>query len=512
MGRRRLLYRMLFKTHPSPMWVHDRTSLQFLAVNDAAVREYGYSRKEFLDMRTTDVVAARDVEAAQGPGPGNGPQLDSERRAGEISARPTAERHRCKDNSIIDVQTQSHRLVWKQRPAQLVLVKKCTDPRHLNEQLRQAQRMEAIGRLAGGVAHDFNNLLTIINGYSEIMLSGLSAGDPLRENAEQIRQAGEKAATLTHQLLAFSRKQVLDPIVLNLNDLVVGMEKMLRRLIGEDIDLRVCPHPGLWLVKADPGQIEQVVMNLAVNARDAMPQGGKLTIETANVELDAAYREGHQYAQPGQYALLAVSDTGCGMDLATRSRLFEPFFTTKEPERGTGLGLATVYGTIKQSNGYIEVYSELALGTTFKIYLPRTRETTSSGKANLLITRPIRGTETILLVEDEDAVRGLARSVLQAQGYTVFEARNGSEALLIAQQHSDPIDLTVSDVVMPNLSGRCLAGRLRALRPGMKFLFLSGYTNETVIRHGVLDCQIPFLQKPFSALALARKVREVLDE
>jgi PAS domain S-box-containing protein len=386
-----------------------------------------------------------------------------------------------------------------------------TQRRQLEDQFRHAQKMEAFGKLAGGVAHDFNNLLTVICGYSELALGRLRVGDPLRDIFDQVRKAGERGTSLTRQLLAFSRKQVLQPVVLDLNALLLDMEKMLHRVIGEDIDLLISPEPPLWPVKADAGQLEQVIMNLIVNGRDAMPQGGKLTIETANVELDETYQSAHPQSLAGQFALVAVSDTGCGMDQATKSRIFEPFFTTKGPEKGTGLGLATVWGIVQQSGGHIEVYSEVGVGTTFKIYLPRIAEGVEIAKATSSISKPIRGTETVLLVEDEEGVRALARLVLQSHGYTVLQANNGSEALITAQQHHGTIHLLVTDVVMPNVSGRQLAERLIPLRPNLKILYLSGYTDDAVVRHGIIEAKTPFLQKPFSPLALARKVREVLD-
>jgi PAS domain S-box-containing protein len=386
-----------------------------------------------------------------------------------------------------------------------------TERKQLEDQYRQAQKMEAVGRLAGGVAHDFNNLLTIINGYSEVVLERLRPDDPLKGILEQIKHAGERAAGLTRQLLAFSRKQILVPLSVDLNGLLADLTKMLGRLIGEDIDLQFAPVKGLWRIRADPGQIEQVVINLAVNARDAMPQGGKLTIETHNVELDEAYVAVHAESRPGRYVLLAVTDTGCGMTPAVRARAFEPFFSTKG-EKGTGLGLATVYGIVKQSGGQIEVYTEPGHGSTFKVYLPEDREGPAPSQSHPGIRPAPGGTETILLAEDEDGVRGLTRTVLHNNGYCVLEARNGGEALLVCEQHQGPIHLLVTDVVMPHMSGPQLAERLQQLRPGIKVLYLSGYTDDAMVHHGVLAPGTHFLQKPFSPPTLARKVREVLDQ
>ena len=379
------------------------------------------------------------------------------------------------------------------------------------EQLTQARKMEAVGRLAGGIAHDFNNLLTVMIGRSQLVLRRLGAQDPVRADIELMEQTADRAADLTRQLLAFSRKQVLQPAVLDLSAVVANMAEMLRRLIGEDIALVTALDPALGHVKADPGQIEQIVMNLAANARDAMSKGGRLTLETANAELDAAYARRHVDVHPGPHVMLAVSDTGVGMTPETQAHIFEPFFTTKGPGHGTGLGLATVYGIVKQSDGHIWVYSEPGRGTTFKIYLPRVEEAVDPSVARPRLPEPARGHETILLVEDEPAVRDLARDVLRAHGYTVLEARHGREALLISERHSGPIHLMLTDVVMPEMSGRELANRLASLRPTMPVIYMSGYTDAAVVHHGVLDPGTTFLQKPFTPDALARKMRQVLD-
>ena len=379
------------------------------------------------------------------------------------------------------------------------------------EQLTQARKMEAVGRLAGGIAHDFNNLLTVLIGRSQLLLRRLGAEDPVRADIELMEHTADRAADLTRQLLAFSRKQVLQPSVLDLNVVVANLAEMLRRLIGEDIALVTALDPALGHVKADPGQIEQIVMNLAANARDAMSKGGRLTLETANAELDAAYARRHVEVRPGPYVMLAVSDTGLGMSPETLTHIFEPFFTTKGPGQGTGLGLATVYGIVKQSDGHIWVYSEPGRGTTFKIYLPRVEEAVDPSVARWRLPEPARGHETILLVEDELAVRDLARDVLRAYGYTVLEAQDGREALLISERYFGPIHLMLTDVVMPEMSGRELASQLAPLRPTMPVIYMSGYTDAAVVHHGVLDPGTTFLQKPFTPDALARKLRQVLD-
>ena len=385
-----------------------------------------------------------------------------------------------------------------------------TERRALEDQLRQSQKMEAVGRLAGGIAHDFNNLLTVIKGYSELVLDEIRPADPLRNEVEEIKRAADRAASLTRQLLAFSRQQVLAPKVLDLNSIVHDMDKLLHRLIGEDIDLFTVLEPGLGRVKADPGQVEQVIMNLAVNARDAMPLGGKLTIETTNVDLDENYARDHVSVKPGSYVMIAVSDTGTGMTEKVSSRIFEPFFTTKEVGKGTGLGLSTVYGIIKQSGGYVWVYSEVGIGSTFKVYLPRVDSPAEAVPA--LSSQPVRrGTETVLLVEDEDGVRALVRQILHKHGYNVLESRHGGEALLMCERHQGKIDMLLTDVVLEQMSGRELAERLLKLRPEMKVLYVSGYADDAIVHHGVLNAGVAFLQKPFTTESLARKIRYVLD-
>jgi PAS domain S-box-containing protein len=382
--------------------------------------------------------------------------------------------------------------------------------RNSEEQLRQSQRMEGIGRLAGGVAHDFNNLLTAIGGYSDLLIHRLDGSSPMRRDVEEIRKAGERAASLTRQLLAFSRQQVLQPKVLDLNAAVADMDRMLRRLIGEDIDLVAVLKPGLGTVMADPGQVEQIIMNLVVNARDAMPRGGKVTIETRNVELDERYVCRHAVVQPGTYVLLSISDTGSGMDEVTKDRLFEPFYTTKEKGKGTGLGLSTVYGIVKQSGGYIWVYSEIGLGTTFKVYFPRFAGTSPEAKKEWASDSAPRGRETVLVAEDEEMVRTLIRGILERNGYTVLTASDGDEAISAASKCRDPIHLILTDVVMPKRGGRDVAESLARIHPGAKVLYMSGYTDESIVHHGVLEEGIAFIEKPFTPDALLRKVRQVL--
>jgi two-component system, cell cycle sensor histidine kinase and response regulator CckA len=386
-----------------------------------------------------------------------------------------------------------------------------TDRRRLENQLRQSQKMDAVGRLAGGVAHDFNNLLTAILGYCNLLLDDIPRDSTMRGDLEEIRTAGERAAALTRQLLAFSRRQMLQPQTVDVNALIRQIEKMLQRLIGEDVELLTILAPDLAAVRVDPASLEQVLVNLAVNSRDAMPLGGSLTIETATVDLDSAYEANHAAIAPGRYVMLAVSDTGHGMDAATAARVFEPFFTTKEQGKGVGLGLATVYGIVKQNGGYIWVYSEPGHGTTFKVYLPPIEVAAEAPQIESTDERGKKhGWETVLLVEDEDAVRVLAREVLRRQGYVVLEARHGLDALRVAERHGESIHLMVTDVVMPHLSGRDLAERLMVLRPEMKVLFISGYTDHAVMHRELLPGS-EFLQKPFTPAAFARKVRGVLD-
>jgi len=522
-------YRLLFETNPEPMFVYDFETLRIMAVNEAAIMRYGYSEAQFL------ALTIRDIRPPEEQG-----RLEQEltRRPDEGAVR-SGVRHRAKDGRVFEVDLVARPLEFAGRRARLVLARDVTAQRHLEDQLRQSQKMEAVGQLAGGIAHDFNNLLTAILGSTQLLLQATPPGDVRREDVEEIRNAGLRAAELTRQLLAFSRRQVLAPKVLELNAVVANMDRMLRRLIGEDVELATALHAEAGAVNADPGQLEQVLLNLVVNARDAMPGGGRVLIETTCVLLrdelverrhrlppgdyvclavtdsgmgmDEATVQPYPDLRAGPYVLLAVSDTGHGMDRAVKARLFEPFFTTKEVGKGTGLGLATVYGIVKQSGGYIWVYSEPRRGTTVKVYLPRV-----PGAAEPPLPAPeppaLRGGhETVLLVEDAAPVRTLARRTLEAGGYTVLDAADGPSAIELSRRHGGVIDVLVTDVVMPGMSGRELAERLAPTRPEMKVLYTSGYTDDAMVRQGVLSAGVAFLQKPFVPDTLARKVRDVLD-
>jgi hypothetical protein len=492
-------YHLLFDSNPHPMWVFDADTLAFLAVNTAAIDNYGYSRQEFLDMTIKDIRPPEDA-----------PELERSLREHSASAATAVAlfRHRKKDGTLIQADIASRRIRFLGREARLVLAVDVTERRSLEAQLLQSQKMETVGRLAGGVAHDFNNLLGVITGYGELLRNRLD--DPrLRKYADDILQASERAAGLTKQLLAFSRKQVLQPRVLDVNGAVEHMEGMLRRLIGENIQL-VTVLKNVPPIKADQGQVEQVLMNLAVNARDAMPQGGRIVIESDSVDLDENYARLHSEVRPGSYVMLAVSDTGHGMTPKVKARLFEPFFTTKEAGKGTGLGLATVHGIVKQSGGHIFVYSEPGRGTAFKMYFPPAEEGVAAAAPMPDEDGP-RGTETILVVEDEAALREITRECLETTGYTVLEAAHAAAALELSARYKGTIHLLVTDVVMPGIPGSELAQRLAAERPGMKALYMSGYTDDTVILRGALTAEKPFVQKPFTIADLARKVRAVLD-
>jgi two-component system cell cycle sensor histidine kinase/response regulator CckA len=494
-------FRLLFEENPQPMWVVDPTSQKLLDSNLAASRLYGYSPQEFRQLTVADL----DLEVP----------LDSKESRPSWAAspqqrRPAVRRHRTKSGRLIDIELAAYDIDYGGRQALLVVLTDITGRRELEEQLRQSQKMEAIGMLAGGIAHDFNNLLTIITGYSQLILNNLKENDPNRHSAEQIMKAGERAAALTKQLLAFSRRQVLQLRVLDLNKLVTSLSAMLQRLIGEDIDLRLSLRPDLGRVSADPGQIEQVIMNLVVNARDAMPKGGILTLETANVELDSRYVHTPLTAKPGPYVMLAVSDNGIGMDASVKARLFEPFFTTKGSGKGTGLGLSTVFGIVKQSGGSLDVYSEPGKGTSFKIYLPRIDQPVAAEPQRQ--NKPVRrGWETILLVEDDEMVRKLVRETLEKQGYKILDAGGPLDARRIADHFPGAIHLMITDVVMPKVNGRELAEQLSKRRGDLRVLYMSGYTDNAVLNSGILAKDVAFLQKPFTPGALIEKVREVLE-
>jgi two-component system, cell cycle sensor histidine kinase and response regulator CckA len=480
-------YRLLFEQNPLPMWVYDAETLAFLAVNDAAIRHYGYARAEFLGMAITEIRPREDVDDLL---------ADLEARGGPGSTNPGTWRHQKKDGTLIDVEITAGRVIFEGRPAALVLAHDVSERRRLERRLAEAEKMEAIGRLAGGVAHDFNNLLTVISGYAEILLARGDGNG--REELGEIAHAAEQASALTRQLLAFSRRQVLHPRVLDLNEIVAGMEPMVKRIIGDDIDVRVRLATGLPAVEADRAQLERVILNLAANARDAMPRGGRLTVETSSAELDAG---------PG--VLLAVSDTGVGMSEEVRRQAFEPFFTTKAQGAGTGLGLATVFGVVSQSGGSVYVYSEEGLGTTFKIYLPAADAAAEPAAAAPAAPATVNGTETVMVVEDDDGVRELVRLMLESRGYRVLAAGGADEALQLCD--GDGVDLLLTDVVMPGTSGRVLAERLAKRCPAMRILFMSGYSDEAVYRHGEISPNAAFIEKPFTDVTLTRKVREVLD-
>jgi two-component system cell cycle sensor histidine kinase/response regulator CckA len=469
---------------------------RFLEANPAACQLYGLPRAELLDRRVAEFAA---------PGFHFGQVLEAVRKTGRFRAVHPVFRP---DGTIREVEASTTGNVVPGR--HFSSLRDLTEQRQLEGQLRQAQKMEAVGRLAGGIAHDFNNILAVITGYGDMLQREISPQDPRTRRVEQIRRSADRAASLVRQLLAFSRRQVLQPRVLELAESLRELAPMLRRLIGEDIELLTASAPDLGHVKADPGQIEQVIMNLAVNARDAMPRGGKLQIELRNADLDEGWARTHAGGRAGRYVLLALSDTGVGMDAETLKHVFEPFFTTKELGKGTGLGLAMVYGIVKQSDGHVWVYSEPGVGTTVKVYLPRVDEEVEHVAARPEAA-PSRGGETILLAEDEESLAEMIKEILEERGYTVLAPGAGPQALETAQTHKGSIHLVVTDVVMPRLSGRELVGRLSEVHPETKVLYMSGYTDDAIAHHGVLDAGVPFIEKPFSPEALASKVREVLD-
>jgi len=464
----------------------------------------GYTDQELRSTNALDQVHAEDTEKVL-------KAAAEARRTGLGTALEYRMRH--KDGSWRVLESKASTVVTEGQVEKLVIVNRdVTERKHLEEQFRQSQKMEAVGRLSGGMAHDFNNLLGVIIGYGEVVQEGTPAESPLRQCVDEMLKAGHRAAALTRQLLAFSRQQVMDPHVLDLNVVVKDMEKMLKRLIGEDIQLKTDLDPALASIKADQGQLEQVLMNLAVNARDAMPKGGEVKLTTSNFHMDEAFVRRYPYpVVAGDYILLTVADTGIGMDATTRARVFEPFFTTKEKGKGTGLGLSMVYGVVKQSGGYIDVLSEPEAGATFNIYLPKAEHHPEAQRLKDELSDPLHGTETLLLVEDEVSLRKLSRHLLELCGYQVLEAESGADALARSAEHDGVIHLLLTDVVMPGMSGRTLADELVKQRSGICVLYMSGYTGQTVGEHGVLAEGSFFLPKPFTRETLARKVREALD-
>jgi PAS domain S-box-containing protein len=496
-------YRLIVETTNEWIWAMDLAGR--MTYNNEAVHVIlGYPPDEILGRDTLQFIHPEDLPAAQ--------ELVAKSIAGRTGWSGCVLRWRHRDGSYRHLESNAAPVYGPD--GELIgfrgADRDITERVQLEAQLLQSQKMEAIGTLAGGVAHDFNNLLTSILGYSDIVLQELADGHPLREDVEEIRKAGERAAALTRQLLAFSRKQILKPVVLEVNGVVGGLEKMLRRLIGEDIELVVAREAGVGYTRADPGQIEQVILNLVINARDAMPRGGSLRIETHTMDLDESGVRAHPGSTTGSYVCIAVNDTGMGMDRETQSRIFEPFFTTKGAGKGTGLGLSTVYGIVKQSGGHISVESEPERGTTFRVYLPRVFEPEETPPAAATGRRPT-GVETVLLVEDEQGLRVLARRILESHGYAVIEASGGEEALRISRRHQSPIDLLLTDAVMPGMGGSDLAREIAAERPATRVLYMSGYTDDAVVRQGHLDEGSAFIQKPFASDALVQKVREVLD-
>ncbi|MBP2688126.1 MAG: sensor hybrid histidine kinase [Deltaproteobacteria bacterium] len=503
------IYRELFENNPNPMWVYDRDTLRFLAVNDVAVSHYGYSREEFLGMTIENIRLPADVPALR----------KSVRDVSGTIRKVGTWRHLRKNGDIIDVEITTHDMEFGGRSARLVLATDVTERKRaeaardtLEKQLAETLRMESIGRLAGGVAHDFNNLLVVILGHAELLLNRPEAADPsVGDSLREILKAGERAANLTRQLLAFGRKQVLTIKTIDLNRVIAGFEGMITRLIRESIEVTTHLAPDLGSVKADPFQIEQILLNLCINARDAMPDGGRLTIETTNVSLDEEYAKSHTGVRPGPYVMLAVSDSGSGMDAETVGKIFDPFYTTKEKGKGTGLGLSTVYGIVKQHGGNIWVYSEPGRGTTLKVYLPRVAEPAEEEEtAPPAFARASREPETVLVVEDDESVRDLVCRILSGAGYNVLVARGGHEALVLARE-AKAIHLLLTDVIMPEMSGRVVADRVATFHPGVKVLYMSGYTDNVVAHHGILEEGVHFLQKPFTAQSLAVKVRKTLE-
>lgn len=496
-------YRLLFNANPHPMWVFDNETLRFLAVNNAAVHHYGYSVGEFLSMTVKDVRPPEEVPRLL--------QRINEGTFGSVEHYHELWKHRTRDGAVIDVEVSSEPIMFRGVSAALVLAHDVTEHRKLEQQFRYAQKMEAIGRLAGGVAHDFNNLLMVIGSHIQLLREHLQEPDRVDRYIKQITSAIDRATLLTKQLLAFGRKQIQDLRVLDLNSIVPEFCKMLPGLVGADIELVVRTSPRECLVYTDKAQIEQVIMNLVVNARDAMPKGGTLTVETDRTNLGGEYFPSHGVsAKPGHYAMLAITDTGMGMDSNTQSQMFEPFFTTKEPGKGTGLGLSTVYGIVKQGGGYVWVYSEIGIGTTFKIYLPYAEAPLDAEPQPLNEEPEAKGHETILLVEDEAGLRSAICEFLESRGYRVLTAANAAEALRLAATCSEAADLLLTDLVMPGIGGLELAAKLTELVPGTKVVYMSGYT-ELTVRPEAFEKPRFYIQKPFSLSGLAAIARRALD-
>jgi PAS domain S-box-containing protein len=494
-------FHLLFSTNPLPMWVADRTTLEFLEVNDTAIRHYGYSREEFLGMRLTDIRPIEEVERLVA-------DVGAVKPEWRLSA---AWKHRLKSGELIDVEVRSRAVTFKERPGVLVVAMDVSERHALQAQLRQAQKLETIGQLVGSVAHDLNNILTAILGFSELAISDLPSDHSLQGHLGEIQQAGNRAANLTTRLLAFGRKQLLQPRVLDVNEVVRNAVPMLRRLIFEHVELAVSLSPDMTAVTIDPTQLEQILVNLAVNARDAMPHGGTLTIQTASGFLDGTEEERHLPVLPGEYAMLIVSDTGMGIDASTRARIFEPFFTTKQPGKGTGLGLSTVYGIVRENGGGIAVRSAPGRGTTFTIYLPQTAGALATSVRSGATGHLVRGTETILLVEDDEAVRLLALATLRHAGYRVLHASNPRRAMEVTDGSNEPIHLLLSDVVMPESDGPPLFQMLAGTHPALRVLYMSGHADDVVLEQGIEPQSTPFINKPFTPQTLTLKIREVLD-
>ncbi|MEK6720364.1 MAG: PAS domain S-box protein [Chloroflexota bacterium] len=488
----------------SEIYIFNAESLRFAAMNAGALGNIGYSIDELRELTPLDLKPEFTRASFE--------MLLAPLRTGERAQIAFETIHRRKDGSTYPVEMRLHFLPNETPAVFVAIIQDITERKRLEAQLRQSQRLEAVGQLAGGIAHDFNNILTAIRGFTELVLRNLAPDDANRPDLDHVVGAADQAANLVRQLLAFSRRQILLPRVLDPGEVIEGIAPLLRRLLGEDVELSVLPEPGLGHISVDPGQLEQVIVNLAVNARDAMPTGGKLTIEAANVDLDAAHAASHPGASSGSHVLIAVSDTGAGMDPEIQAHAFEPFFTTKGPDKGTGMGLATVYGIVKQSGGSIYLYSEPGRGTTFKIYIPRAHvQAWASAGAVDEPTAPMSGSETILLVEDDESVRAYARRVLEASGFTVLEAPGGPDALALATGYAGMIDLLLTDVIMPGMHGIELADRLVAERPGLRVLYVSGFTENSVIQHGVAESGVAFHSKPYGREDLVRAVRAVLD-